>query len=46
MDVTIYEDVNFGGRSETLEVGEHRLVSAADSMTASIPMAGTVHWSG
>jgi hypothetical protein len=30
MDVTIYEDVNFGGRSETLEVGEHRLVSAAD----------------
>ena len=30
MDVTIYEDVNFGGRSETLEVGGHRLFSAAD----------------
>jgi hypothetical protein len=30
MDVTIYEDVNFGGRSETLEIGDHRLFSAAD----------------
>ena len=30
MDVTIYEDANFGGRSETLEIGEHRLFSAAD----------------
>lgn len=30
MDVTIYGDVNFGGRSETLEAGEHRLLSAAD----------------
>src|ERR1700722_1975324 len=29
MDVTIYEDVNFGGRSEPLEVGRHRF-SAAD----------------
>jgi hypothetical protein len=30
MDVTIYEDVNFSGRSETLEIGGHRLFSAAD----------------
>src|SRR5690348_13805976 len=30
MSVTIYEDVNFGGRSEALEVGGHRLFSAAD----------------
>ena len=30
MDVTIYEDVNFGRRSETLEIGGHRLFSAAD----------------
>ena len=30
MDVTIYEDVNFGRRSETLEIGGDRLFSAAD----------------
>lgn len=30
MDVTIYEDVNFGGRSDVLEVGGHRLFSAAN----------------
>jgi hypothetical protein len=30
MDVTSYEDVDFGRRSATLEGGEHRLVSAAD----------------
>ena len=28
MDVTIYQDINFGGRSEALEVGGHRLGSA------------------
>ena len=30
MDVTIFEDVNFGGGSATLEVGGHRLFAAAD----------------
>ena len=25
MNVTIYWDVNFGGSSETLEIGAHRL---------------------
>ncbi len=30
MDVTIYEDVSFGGRSEALEIGRHRLFSRAD----------------
>jgi hypothetical protein len=30
MDVRIYEDVNFGGNSEALEIGEHRLFAAAD----------------
>ena len=30
MDVTIYEDVSFGGRCETLEIGEDRLFSAVE----------------
>lgn len=30
MDVTVFEDVNFAGRSEALEIGGHRLFTAAD----------------
>jgi hypothetical protein len=43
--VTLYEDPGFGGRSLTLEVGEHRLPDDFNDVTASVQIApGYVAW--